>query len=162
MNKTLILAVSLACAMSYYMGSVRTAAHYKAKEVKTALATQSALTQATQAARERELALNKSLLAQSERLAMEQNNADKSLSQLRSNIQSGAVRLSIATRSDRAACGATAALADQSGAEARADIVPSVADELVSIAADGDAAVRQLNALIDYYNANLNACSTGK
>lgn len=63
----------------------------------------------------------------------------------------------VASSCGTAADGAGTA-AGQPGAEARAELVPEAAIALVDIAADGDAAVRQLNDVIDAYNAAVAAC----
>jgi len=82
---------------------------------------------------------------------------DAKIKSLTADVLAGAVRLSVAVKAARpAACGdaasegAAAAGGDQ---ETRAELVPQVAYDLIGIAADGDAAVLDLNACIDAYQA---------
>jgi prophage endopeptidase len=83
-------------------------------------------------------------------LKQENEDAQKKIDSLKSAVADGSVRLSIATRAvqastaSRSTCGA--------GAEERAELDPKAAQDLISIAADGDAAIRQLNAMIALYN----------
>ena len=85
------------------------------------------------------------------------DDAQKKINALRADVLAGAVRLSVAVKAPAvAACGdapgqgAAAAGGDQ---ETRAELVPQVAHDLVGIVADGDAAVLDLNACIDAYQA---------
>ncbi len=83
----------------------------------------------------------------------EKQDAETKIASLRNDVRTGAVRLSIATRSTRPNAGtsnATIASVDQ---ETRSELVPEAADALISIAADGDAGMRDLNACIDSYNS---------
>lgn len=77
--------------------------------------------------------------------------AHAQIKRLRADVATGAVRLSVATRQVHAAGDPPAACGDSS--QARAELDPAAAQSLISIAADGDAAIRQLNACIDAYNA---------
>ena len=70
--------------------------------------------------------------------------AQQKINQLRADVASGAQRLSI-----RASCSATAA---SGAAEARAELDPKTADDLIAITADGDQAIIELNSCIDLYN----------
>lgn len=76
----------------------------------------------------------------------EKRDAEKTISDLRASIQSGSMRLSVpvtrVSSDSRPASG-----------EERAELDPATADRLVSIAADGDTAIRELNQCIDQYNA---------
>lgn len=100
-------------------------------------------------ARETEHQLATQAAAAAQELTKANHEAETQISQLRSDVQSGAVRLSIAARSlqTATAAGATAG----AGPAPRCDIDPTAAQDLISIAADGDAAIRQLNALITLY-----------
>lgn len=85
----------------------------------------------------------------------EMDDAQKKITSLRADVLTGAVRLSIAVKRPAAGnCaaseGAAAAGGDQ---ETRAELVPQVAYDLIGIAADGDDAVRDLNACISAYDA---------
>jgi len=76
-------------------------------------------------------------------------NAKVQIAKLQSDVASGAIRLSIATR----AVQTSADTAPTSGnTEARSELDPEAANTLISIASDGDKAIRSLNACIDIYN----------
>ena len=72
-------------------------------------------------------------------------------------LRAGAVRLSVPIVSTGSApcvaapAGGTRAAAGD-GDEARAELAPAAAEDLAAIASDGDAAILQLNAVIDRYN----------
>ncbi len=76
-------------------------------------------------------------------------NAKAQITKLQSDVASGAVRLSIATRSVQTSENATSTTG---GAETRAELDPEAANALITIASDGDKAIRSLNACIDIYN----------
>ena len=76
-------------------------------------------------------------------------NAKAQITKLQSDVANGAVRLSIATRSVQTSENATSTTG---GAETRAELDPEVANALITIASDGDKAIRSLNACIDIYN----------
>jgi hypothetical protein len=78
------------------------------------------------------------------KLEKEKQDAQLKVNQLRADVAAGAVRLSV-----RASCSASTAAGDS---EARAELDPKAADDLISIAADGDQAIIELNACIDFYN----------
>lgn len=79
-----------------------------------------------------------------DKLHQEKQDAQTKINQLRANVASGALSLSV-----RAHCSASTATGDQ---EARAELDPKAADDLISIAADGDQAIIELNSCIDFYN----------
>ena len=79
-----------------------------------------------------------------EQLHKDKEDAEKKINQLRADVASGAQRLSI-----RASCSATVAGGDP---EARAELDPKTADDLIAITADGDQAIIELNSCIDLYN----------
>ena len=107
--------------------------------------------------------LTAELHAIDQRRTKEQANADETVKRLRADIAAGHRRLSIPITSTCAVpAGATAGSAGTVARvepEARADIDPATADALVGIAADGDSAIRQLNAVIDAYTAVQAMCS---
>jgi prophage endopeptidase len=79
-----------------------------------------------------------------------ERNAETEINNLRADIESGRQRLSVAARCPSG--GQMPGAADDTGradAQARADIDPEAAARIVAITDDGDAAIRQLNALID-------------
>lgn len=79
-----------------------------------------------------------------DKLHKEKQDAQTKINQLRADVASGALSLSI-----RARCSATDAAGDS---EARAELDPKAADDLIAIAADGDQAIIELNSCIDFYN----------
>lgn len=78
------------------------------------------------------------------KLEKEKRDAQTKVDQLRSDVAAGAVRLSV-----RASCSASTAAGDS---EARAELDPKTADDLIAITADGDQAIIELNSCIDFYN----------
>jgi Bacteriophage Rz lysis protein len=90
-------------------------------------------------------------LANSHAKELERANRDAKdkVIKLQSDIASGELRLSIATRSVQTCSDATSSTGNT---EARAELDPEASKSLVSITADGDSAIRQLNACIDIYN----------
>lgn len=107
-----------------------------------------ALQRAEQEARAKEQAwqaAQNELQAQYEK---EKKDAESKIADLRRRVQSGAVRLSI----NATAC----AVSKNPGTgirETRAELDGQTADDLIAIAADGDAAIRELNLCIDKYNS---------
>ena len=78
----------------------------------------------------------------------EKKDAESKIADLRRRVQSGAVRMSV----NATAC--TVSTNTRTGAvETRAELDPKDADDLIAIAADGDAAIRELNLCIDKYNS---------
>ncbi len=78
------------------------------------------------------------------KLEKEKRDAQTKVDQLRADVAAGAVKLSV-----RASCSTGAATGDS---EARAELNPKTSDDLISIAADGDQAIIELNSCIDFYN----------
>jgi len=79
-----------------------------------------------------------------------QNAAKIKETKLRADAATGALRLSIPAKASICPTTNSAAPSGNSG-EARAELDRSVAEALISITADGDAAIRKLNACIDTY-----------
>jgi len=79
-----------------------------------------------------------------EQLHKDKATAQKKINQLRSDVAAGAVRLSI-----RSSCSAATA---NGNTEARTELDPKTADDLIAITADGDQAIIELNSCIDLYN----------
>lgn len=82
--------------------------------------------------------------AATSKLEKEKRDAQNKVDQLRADVAAGAVRLSV-----RASCSASTAAGDS---EARAELDPKVADDLIAITSDGDQAIIELNTCIDFYN----------
>lgn len=79
-----------------------------------------------------------------EQLHKDKEDARQKINQLRADVATGAVRLSI-----RSSCSADFATGDS---ETRAELDPKTADDLIAITADGDQAIIELNSCIDLYN----------
>ena len=79
-----------------------------------------------------------------DKLQKEKQSAKSKIDQLRADVSSGAVRLSV-----RASCSAASAAGDS---ETRAELDGQTAQDLIAIAADGDQAIIELNACVDFYN----------
>lgn len=79
-----------------------------------------------------------------------QNAAKAKETKLRADAATGALRLSIPTKASVCPTTNSAPPSGNSG-EARAELDRSTAEALISITADGDAAIRKLNACIDTY-----------
>ena len=81
---------------------------------------------------------------ESDKLKKEKQDALSKVNQLRADVAAGSVRLSV-----RSSCASSPAGGD---AEARAELDGQTAQDLISIAADGDQAIIELNSCIDLYN----------
>jgi hypothetical protein len=75
--------------------------------------------------------------------------AKDKVTKLQSDIASGELRLSIATRPVQACSDSTSASGDSTN---RAELDPEASKSLIAITADGDNAIRSLNACIQIYN----------
>lgn len=141
--------------LAYNHGEAHTKAAYELRlqEMRTASATAKA--GAERAARDKEAAATAALAAQSMKHAEEARHAQAEVDSLRADLRASRVRLSIPVASCTAggAPGSDSPTAGGARPEARAELMPETAADLVGIAAEGDAAVRQLNRLIDAYNA---------
>lgn len=131
----------------------RTAYELKMQELRTAAV--KALADAERAAREKEADSNAALAAESRKHLEEARHAQMEIDSLRADLRASRIRLSVpvARCSAGSSSGADSAAASGSGAEAQAELMPATAEALVGIAAEGDAAVRQLNRCIDAYDA---------
>lgn len=107
-----------------------------------------AVLKAEQDARKKEQAMQAEHDALARKHEKEKKNAQTEINRLRRCVQSGTVRLSVP---------ATACAVSQNPgtgiAETRAELDGKTAYDLISIAADGDAAIRELNLCIDQYKA---------
>jgi len=91
-----------------------------------------------------ESAMRDEAAATTAKLEKEKRDAEIKVNQLRADVAAGTVRLSV-----RASCSASTAAGDS---EARAELDPKTADDLIAITADGDQAIIELNSCIDFYN----------
>ncbi len=91
-----------------------------------------------------ESAMQDEAAATTAKLEKEKRDAELKVNQLRADVAAGAVRLSV-----RASCSASTTTGDS---EARAELDPKAADDLITITADGDQAIIELNSCIDFYN----------
>lgn len=117
-----------------------------------ALEQQAVIGQLNEKAREDERAHTEAINQMATQLTKANHDADIQTSRLRSQLRAGTRSLFLP-----AACpvqaGASAATPTGDRNEARAELDGATADALVSIAEDGDKAIRQLNSCIDAYNA---------
>lgn len=81
-----------------------------------------------------------------QKFEQEQKDAEKTIANLKSRIADGSLRLSVRTKD---VCSDTAT----GDRERRAELDPADAQALISIAEDGDRAIRKLNQCIDQYSA---------
>ena len=104
-------------------------------------------------ARQKEQVLVSAIQSQATKLQKANNEAKLQTQKLHSAIDSGAFKLRIPVKAANCPIPTatdTAPAAGDSG-EARAELDRTTAEALISIAADGDAAIRKLNACIDTY-----------
>ena len=107
-----------------------------------------ALQRAEQEARAKEQAWQSAHNELQAQYEQEKKDAESKIADLRRRVQSGNVRMSV----NATAC--TVSKNPGTGiAETRAELDGKTADDLITIAADGDAAIRELNLCIDKYNA---------
>jgi len=99
--------------------------------------------------RSKEKQMQELVNTQSYELRRANENAKNQVTKLQSDIASGELRLSIATRPVSTCQDATSASGDSTS---RAELDPEASKSLISITADGDNAIRSLNACIQIYN----------
>ena len=103
-------------------------------------------------ARETEQNMAKVANTYADTLRKSQNVAKVKETKLRADIATGNLRLSIPTQSSTVCPSTTAASASGSDSgEARTELSGSVSETLISIASEGDAAIRKLNQCIQTY-----------
>ena len=137
---------------AYGAGVKRTTAHFQLAIEAEHRARAEELLRVEAVSRAQEKAASDLLYAQTAQYLEDQNRAKLETDGLRADLRAARVRLSVpVTASSRETAGDSSP-AGGAVAEARAELVPAVADDLVAIAIDGDAAVRQLNACIDAYD----------
>ena len=99
--------------------------------------------------RDKEQQMQQLVNSHSRELERANRDAKDKVTKLQSDIASGELRLSIATRSVQTCSDSTPT---PRGAEARAELDPEASKSLIAITSDGDSAIRALNACIDIYN----------
>ena len=107
-----------------------------------------ALLHAEQEARAKELAWQSAHNELQVKYEQEKKYAESKIADLRRRVQSGAVRMSVPATT----C-AVSTNTRTGAVETRAELDPKDADDFIAIAADGDAAIRELNLCIDKYNS---------
>jgi len=78
--------------------------------------------------------------------------AEKKITTLRANIATGDLRLSIPTQSPVCSSSVASITTGDNSGETRTELDRSVAESLIAITAEGDTAIRKLNACIETYN----------
>lgn len=109
--------------------------------------------EASATARENEKLMSRSLAAIATNHQKELDHEKTKRDQFIADVRAGAVRLSIPVKACSARAGTDTAAGPGNRPETRAELAPEAGTALAAIAADGDAAIRQLNACIDSYQA---------
>ena len=109
--------------------------------------------EATATARENEKLMSRSLAAISTNHQKEIQDEKDKRDKFISDVRTGAVRLSIPVKACSARSSRDTATGPGNSPETRAELTPEAGTALAAIAADGDDAIRQLNACIDSYQA---------
>lgn len=107
-----------------------------------------AIQKAEQEAREKEQAWQAAHNELQVKYEQEKKDAESKIADLRRRVRSGAVRMSV----NATAC-AVSKDPGTGAVQTRAELDGQTADDLIAIAADGDAAIRELNLCIDKYNS---------
>jgi len=108
---------------------------------------------ANEKSRQTESILTGKLNDQATELRKAQKHADKKIEKLKSALSSGSLRLSIPVTTESCVqAPASSASASGDSGQVRAELDKSTAQDLVSITADGDAAIRKHAACVDAYN----------
>jgi flagellar capping protein FliD len=106
---------------------------------------------ANEEARAKEAELTAKVNNTASQLRKANDEAQTKITKLTADVQSGALRLSIPVSSN-SVCSANATGVANGNPNARADLDAKAAEDLISITADGDKAIRALNACITTYN----------
>ncbi|MFZ6732460.1 lysis system i-spanin subunit Rz [Undibacterium sp. Ji42W] len=109
--------------------------------------------EATATARENEKLMSRSLAAIATTHQKEMQDEKDKRDKFIDDVRTGAVRLSIPVKACSARTGTNTAAGFSNSDQARAQLTPEAGAALAAIAADGDDAIRQLNACIDSYQA---------
>ena len=99
--------------------------------------------------RDKEQQMQQMANAKSRELERANNDAKEKITKLQSDIDDHKLRLYVATRPVQTS---EHSPYPSRNTEARAELDPEVAKSLIAITADGDTAIRKLNACIDIYN----------
>lgn len=157
------LSLIVAIAIGYLGGCQQNDAEHKAKAdaeiAKIENDARDRLDAANDRVREASRFASQSLVARDAAHHKEQNDAKNNIDRLRAQLRTGAVRLSVpANPAGNPASSRDSATAGSPGTETRAELDRATAEALVTITADGDAAIIQLNAVIDAYEVIRTAC----
>ncbi len=142
-NPYLLLGALVALLLTFWAG------HHKGYTLAT-LEHQSEVGKLNEQARNREQADAAKISDLAYQLEKANKDADAQINKLRRDLRTGAQRLSVPVVNVCAAESPATPSGDR--VETRAELDPKAADDLVAIAQEGDAAIRQLNACIDAYN----------
>ena len=147
------IVLTLSAALGGYFYGAHTAklaAELREKEI-TATA-EKELYVSTQKNAETESALRKTLEVKDLKYKQEKDLAQSKIDALQRDIRTGTVRLSVPVRScGTSTAGAGTASVDGTLNEARAELLPETASDLIGIAGDADNEVRRTNSCIDRY-----------
>lgn len=153
----LLIALSLMLVTAYVAGDrTRSAAdqrEWQAREIRIAVETAERLAAATEQVRLTERSMSTRIATVETQHVKEMEHVRSENARLVADIRARRLRLYVPARPT----GDTAdrpdpAIADGNSGETRTELDPALAEALVSIAAEGDAAIRQLNACIDAYD----------
>lgn len=157
LDPRLWLVVLIGMALSFGAGNFHghraEAAHAELVKTKADEKVAQAQTEATVTVTTGERAMAKRLDINEQNHQKEKDDAEITIANLRTDVRNGVVRLSIATRAARQNADTGNSTAAGDNQETRSELVPAAADALISIAADGDSGMRDLNTCIDDYNA---------
>lgn len=142
-NPTVWLGLALAFGLTFWAGHHK---GYAQSEMEQAVA----IAQANDEARAVERTMTTKLNETTAKLRKENDAAKTQITFLRLDVASGNLRLSIPAKTSVCASSDTAITSGNN--EARTELDAKTADALISITADGDEAIRKLNACIDSYN----------
>ena len=138
---------------AYWKGRADANSKWEARVAEMEAASQKKLLEATNAVRRVETEAAQRLHDVSVQYAREVKDAKLEKDRVLAGLRSGGIRLSVpTTNSCRYPEALNPSFASGDRNEARAELATEAAATLVSIAAEGDEAIRQLNACIDAYN----------
>ena len=144
------IALAVAAAVLFCVVKYKDAIH-QVDKLKAEIAQDQAAAAAT--ARENEKLMSRSLAAIATTLQKEMQDEKDKRDKFIADVRTGAVRLSIPVKACSARTSANTATGPSNSPETRAELTQEAGTALAAIAADGDDAIRQLNACIDSYQA---------